>query len=137
MICGGQLPSLFYCNQQSAFIRGSILGRDNRFLLFSRMFTPALVATLPTVRAILRNSPVRAVLRNSPVRVLLRNSTVRALLRNSPRDQSDSCLEMTTNVHIIPISSIRGATLPLPHMPSWCIQGQVYLSHFRSTYKML
>ena len=94
------LPSLFYCNQQSRFSRGSILGRDDTFILCSRIFATALVATIPSVRAV---------------------------LRISPRDQSGPCLEMTTNVHIVPNSRIHGAITPLPHVPAWCIEGQVYL----------
>jgi hypothetical protein len=96
------LPSLFYCNQQSKFIRGSILGRDSIVHLCSTMFATALVAPLPSVRVV---------------------------LRISVRDQSDSCLEMTTNVHIVRNSSIHGAITPLPHAPAWCIDGQVYLNH--------
>jgi len=91
------LPSLFYCNQQSKFIRGSILGSGNRFILCSRMFAPVLVD---------------------------RHST----FSSSGTEDLSPCLEMTTNLHIVPNSSVHGAITPLPHEPAWCIEEQVYVT---------
>jgi len=39
---------------------------------------------------------------------------------------------LTSNFHLEPSFRMSGAILPLPHIPSWCIQKQLYLLLFIS-----